>query len=119
MEDKTVFLEVFGDTPILRVLDFFVVNEDFDYSMKDIARHSEIGYATLKLIWPRLVDHEIVKQTRKVGKAKMYQLNHASKTVKMFRQLYWEVTKKEVHRFLKEEEEKERKSKKEKIELIT
>ncbi len=119
MEDKTAFLEVFGDTPILRVLDFFVINEDFDYSMKDIARHSEIGYATLKLIWPKLIVHGIVKQTRKVGKAKMYQLNHDSKTVKIFKQLYWEVTKKEVHQFLKEEEKKEKRSKKEKIELTT
>ena len=37
MENKTAFLEIFGDSPILRVLDFLVVNEDFDYSMTDIA----------------------------------------------------------------------------------
>ena len=33
MENKTIFLEIFGDSPTLRVLDFLIVNEDFDYSM--------------------------------------------------------------------------------------
>ena len=30
MENKTAFLSVFGGSPILRVLDFLVGNEDFD-----------------------------------------------------------------------------------------
>jgi len=47
MNNKTIFLEIFGDSPILRVLDFLVVNEDFDYSMTDIAVLSGIGYSTL------------------------------------------------------------------------
>lgn len=38
-----------GDTPILRVLDFFMIYEEFDYSMTDIAKHAGIGYSTLKL----------------------------------------------------------------------
>ena len=46
----------------------------------------------------------------------MYQLNDKNQAVIKFKAFYWEVTKKEVHRFLKEEE-KEVKSKKEKIKL--
>ena len=49
METKTAFLQVFGDSPMLRVLDFLIVNEDFDYSMTDIASQSGVGYSTLKL----------------------------------------------------------------------
>tara|TARA_Y100000031_G_C8158113_1_gene355559 strand:+ start:599 stop:802 length:204 start_codon:yes stop_codon:yes gene_type:complete len=45
----SAFLEVFGTSPILRVLDFLVINEDFDHSMTDIALHSGIGYATKTL----------------------------------------------------------------------
>ncbi len=117
MNDKTIFLTVFGDTPVLRVLDFLEVNDSFDYSMKDIAKHSAVGYATLKLFWPKLESYQIVKKTRKVGKAKMYRLNEKNPAVKMFKQLYWEVSKREVHRFLKEE--KEKRNKREKIELKT
>ena len=68
MEEKSVFLRIFGDTPILRVMNFLVVNEDFDYSKTDIAKH-----------------------TRDVGKAKMYQLNLGNPAVKKFRHFFWEI----------------------------
>lgn len=102
MENKTVFLEIFGDTPILRVLDFFVVNEEFDYSMTDIANLSGIGYSTLKLFWERLEREGIVTNTRTVGKAKMYRLNLANPIMKKFRDFYWETTKQHIHGKVKE-----------------
>jgi len=43
METKTAFLQIFGDSPVLRVLDFLIVNEDFDYSTTDIAEYSNVG----------------------------------------------------------------------------
>ena len=96
MEDKTIFLQVFGDTPILRVLDFLIVNEEFDYSMTDIAELSGVGYSTLKLFWPKLEEEKIVKLTRTIGNAKMYQLNSQNPVVKKFKELYWTVTKQKV-----------------------
>ena len=97
MENKTVFLEIFGDSPVLRALDFLVVNEDFDYSMTDIAKLSGVGYATLKLFWARLAKEGIIANTRTVGKAKMYRLNTANPVIKKFRDFYWETTKHSVH----------------------
>ncbi|MBI2546201.1 helix-turn-helix transcriptional regulator [Candidatus Woesearchaeota archaeon] len=97
MAIKTAFLQIFGESPVLRVLDFLVVNEDFDYSMTDIASLSGVGYSTLKLFWSRLEDTGIVKQTRIVGKAKMYRLNFDNPVVKKFRDFYWETTKAAVH----------------------
>jgi transposase len=93
MENKTVFLEIFGDSPILRVLDFLVVNEDFDYSMTDIANLSGVGYSTLKLFWGRLEKEGIIVNTRTVGKAKMYKLDFVNPVIKKFRDFYWETTK--------------------------
>jgi len=102
METKTAFLQVFGDSPMLRVLDFLIVNEDFDYSMTDIASQSGVGYSTLKLFWKKLEESKIVKQTRVVGKAKMYRLNFDNPVVKKFRDFYWETTKQAVHEEVKE-----------------
>ena len=104
MENKTAFLQIFGDSPILRVLDFLVVNGDFDYSMTDIAGLSGVGYSTLKLFWERLEKEKIVINTRTVGKAKMYKLNIANPVMKKFRDLYWETTKQRVHEKIREEE---------------
>ena len=94
---KTVFLEIFGDSPRSKVLDFLVVNEDFDYSMTDIASLSGVGYSTLKLFWNKLEKEKIVIQTRIVGKAKMYKLNLSNPIIKKFRDFYWETTKQKVH----------------------
>src|SRR3989344_8657642 len=74
MENESLFLKSFGDTPINRVLDFLIVHEEFDYAMKDIARLSGVGYATLKLFWGALERAGLVAMTRVVGKAKMYRL---------------------------------------------
>ncbi len=93
---KSLFLEVFGDSPVLRVMDFFMVSEDFDYSMSDIARNAGIGYSTIKLFWKNLVKNNIVTHTRNVGKAKLYALNKESEAVKNFKKFYWSVTKDET-----------------------
>ena len=102
MEIKSAFLQIFGDSPMLRVLDFLIVNEDFDYSMTDIASQSGVGYSTLKLFWKKLEESKIIKQTRLVGKAKMYRLNFDNPVVKKFRDFYWETTKQAVREEVKE-----------------
>lgn len=103
-EDKTAFLETFGDSPVLRVLDFLVVNEEFDYSMTDIAKLSGVGYATLKLFWQKLEEEGIVTNTRTVGRAKMYKINVNNQIMKKFRDFYWETTKYHVHQKMEKEE---------------
>ncbi len=92
----SAFLEVVGESPVFKVLDFLTVNDDFDYSMTDIAKLSEVGYATLKLFWPRLEDEKIILPTRTVGKAKMYKLNDTNIAVKKFKEFYWAITKEKV-----------------------
>ena len=92
----SVFLEVVGDSPVFRVLDFLTVNDDFDYSMTDIAKLSEIGYSTLKLFWPRLEREGIVIETRIVGRAKMYTLNKTNNSVKKFKEFYWALTRNKI-----------------------
>jgi len=100
MESPSLFLRIFGDSPVLRVMDFFMVYEDFDYSMKDISRKAGLGYATLKLFWPDLVKQRIVKQTRIVGKAKLFQLNLQNPVVQQFRKLYWASIKNKTEKLL-------------------
>ena len=94
MEEKSVFLETLGDTPILRVIDFLIVNDDFDYTMTEIAKHSKVGYSTLKLFIKNLEEKNIVVKTRTVGKAKLYKLNSKNTVVKKLKELYWDITKK-------------------------
>lgn len=99
---KSVFLEVMGDYPINRVLDFLVNFDDFDYSLTDIAKFSRVGYATLQLFWKDLEKAHIVVQTRTVGKAKMYKINKKNPVVKNFVKMYWTLVKKKNLEYIKE-----------------
>jgi len=82
MKEQTVFSTVFGDSPYIKVLDFFLDNDVYDYSKSDIAREAGISRITLESILSDLLSLGVVKQTRINGKAKMYQLSKDSELVK-------------------------------------
>ena len=103
MEDKSIFLDVFGDAPINRILDFLVIHEEFDYSMKDIAENAGVGYATLKLFWPKLEKSKIVVLTRTIGNAKLYKLNIKNKAAQRFKDFYWETARTQTEELLAKE----------------
>ena len=79
--DKSSFRLVFGDSPVVKVLDFLVDNQDFDYSLTDIAKGAEIAWSTLHQFWPEFVKLGIVLHTRKIGRAELYKLNGGSPLV--------------------------------------
>ena len=103
---KSVFLQEEGNTPKNRIWSFLIVHSEYDYSMKDIARYSKIGYTTLKEIWKEFKEKKIVVQTRAVGKAKMYRLNLKNPVVNKFIDYYWAVVDSAVRRENKIKEEK-------------
>jgi len=99
----SVFIESFGDSPINRLLDFFIIFGDFDYSLTDIASKANIGYSTLKILIKKLEKIGFVIQSRSVGKSKMYKLNTENKLVNKFINFYWDITKENIHGTILEE----------------
>ena len=87
----SVFLREQGDTPKNRIWSFLIVNQEYDYSMKDIAKHSGVGYTTLKRLFNDFKKKNLVVQTRMVGRAKMYKLNVNNPVVEKFMDFYWAV----------------------------
>jgi len=79
---NSIFINMVGDYPMTRILNFLLIFRDFDYSMSDIARESGVSWSTLNLLWPNLTKMKIIKMTRKVGRAKMYKLNAENILVK-------------------------------------
>ena len=82
MEEKSVFVQVFGEYPLIKVLDFLITFREFDYPLTEIAENSGVGWTTLHTFWPKLEKLEIVKQTRQIGRAKLYKLNQENPIVK-------------------------------------
>lgn len=86
-EEQSVLIEYFGDTPILRVIDFLLDNRLFDYSKKQIIDETGLSKATFYKYWGRLVELELVKITRSLGKTKLYRLNEQNPVVKKIKEV--------------------------------
>ncbi len=103
-ENKSIFLEYFGDTPKLRVLDFLIDNQMFDYPLTEIARGSNVSYNSLKMFFNKWIKHKIIIETRKVGKSDYYKINIDNSFVKNLIKLDWALCTSETPRALKSEE---------------
>lgn len=75
MKEKSLLLELTGELPLFRVIDFLVENKGMDFTKKDIIEGTKISRASLFNYWPQLEKHGIVKVTRQFGKTKLYTLN--------------------------------------------
>ena len=93
MKTETIFLEVFGNNPVMKALDFLISYQLFDYPLTEIAKKSEVSYSTLQTFWPRLEKNNIVKKTRRVGKSDLYKLNTDNPAIKQLIKLDWNLVK--------------------------
>lgn len=100
----SIFLKLEGNTVRNRILNFLIVYSEFDYSMKDIAKFSDVSYTALKEIWKEFIKRSIVVNTRNVGRAKMYKLNRENPQVEKFVDYYWSVVNSEVDKQLHKKE---------------
>ena len=88
LHGPSVFLEVMGDSPRNRILDFLLGEVGYDFTLKEIAKRSNVGYATIKRIWNHFVAAKLVKETRRIGKAVLYTYNIDSFNGKTLRKFY-------------------------------
>jgi len=75
MTEKSLLLNLTGDLPLFKIIDFLLDNKGMDFSKTDIAEGAEISRASLFNYWEELDKHNIVKVTRSFGKTKLYTLN--------------------------------------------
>lgn len=101
--DGSSFVLVMGNTPFIRVVDFLLENRPFDYSKTEIAKNAEVGWSTLHGIWKVLGKTQIVKQTRTVGKSKMYRLNEENPIVRKLIELDARITEMYADKIAEEE----------------
>ena len=63
------------NSPASKIMDFLLTNQDFDYSESDISKQTGVSARTIQRTLPYLVDENLVRRTRKSGKAFMYESN--------------------------------------------
>ena len=95
-ENKSVFLEFFGESPNSKIIDFLIGYHMFGYPLTEIAKNSRVSYSTLQTFWEKLEKNSIVIKTRRVGKSNLYKLNIENPAVQQLIRLDWVLTKKAI-----------------------
>jgi hypothetical protein len=107
--DSGPFERLFSGNAVAKILDFLISSQQFDYSEADIARYSGVSSKTVQREIPKLVGTKLVKQSRTVGNAKMYQLDkdntNKEGTGYLADRLSFALASEEIHKLLPEEQE--------------
>jgi predicted transcriptional regulator len=85
-QQKSLFLDMFGDTPFLRVVEFFLTYPDFDYTKSYVAKETGVSRITIEKIWKHLAKIGLIVKSRKLGKRIMWKLNKDSPKVRILMQ---------------------------------
>lgn len=106
--NDSIFLKTLGDYPALRIIDFLIESDMFDYPITDIAKNSNVHFQTFQKIWPRFVKERFVVKTRKLGNSYLYKINKDNPVMQKLV---------ELDKFLSKESNKEKGNSKNKKEL--
>lgn len=87
-DEKTLFRELFGDTPKIRVLEYLLEGRELDHSIGDIAEGAGINRVTLFRMWDEIQKSKIIVHTRDIGNAKLYKLNTSNQYVRILIELF-------------------------------
>jgi biotin operon repressor len=96
--DETLLLKYLGDSPTLRIIDFFLDNPLSDYSKNEIAKNLAMSRVTFFKYWKELEKSGALLITRKIGRATMYKLDRANDIVKQLIKLDMTISRKAMEK---------------------
>lgn len=102
LNNPSVFVEYFGSSPYIKVLDFIIEGQGFDYSMTEVARGAGVGWSAFTKVWEHMLAKNIIAPTRTIGNAKLFKLNTSNLIVKKLVQLDLELSKIASDQFIAE-----------------
>jgi len=98
---KTNFVQIMGDSPMNRVLDFLIENDRESWTMVEIRDNSKVGYSTLKIVLPRMLENNLVIINKTVGKSRLFIINKENPIIKKIYSLYNTINESEIKTFIK------------------
>lgn len=84
--NKNTPLESVFRNSIARILDFFILNDKFDYSPSEVSKTTDIPIRTVQRAIPHLNQRGLIKESRSVGNTTMYILNNEHPLVGVLKQ---------------------------------
>ncbi len=68
MEEPSVLLQLVGELPLFKIVDFLIENKGLDFTKEQIADGTGLSRASVFNYWEELEGRGIIKTTRKEGK---------------------------------------------------
>ena len=90
---KRMFKDIFGSSPQTKILDFLADHPDYDYSISEIAKHSQVSRPTVYKIKDILLKKGLIIHTRAQGNSPLYKLNLDNKLVQVILKFDFEIAK--------------------------
>jgi len=81
----SILVRTLGDSPKLRIIDFFLDNPLYDFTKKEVIEALGMSKQTFYKYFPDLEKQGIVVVSRKIGKAKLYRINLRHPLIEMLR----------------------------------
>jgi DNA-binding transcriptional ArsR family regulator len=104
-EYESILIKTLGDSPKLRIVDFFLDNPLFDFTKKEVIEALGMSKQTFYKYFPELEEYGVVKVSRRIGRAKLYRINLEHPLVSMLREyekkVSLQIAEKEVQRMRK------------------
>jgi len=85
-EYESILIKTLGDSPKLRIIDFFLDNPLFDFTKKEVIEALGMSKQTFYKYFLDLEKYGIVKVSRKIGRAKLYKINLEHPLIEMLRE---------------------------------
>jgi len=75
-EEAKGFLEkMFGGTPLIKSMDFFMAYPDFDYTKSFVSKEIGVSRMTMEKIWSELIKRKFIVKTKNLKNAVYYKFN--------------------------------------------
>jgi AraC-like DNA-binding protein len=85
-EHQSLLLKTLGDSPKLRIIDFFLDNPLFDFTKKEVIEALGMSKLTFYKYFKDVEAYGMVKVSRKIGRASLYKINFENPMVKMLKE---------------------------------
>ena len=87
MKEDSIFLDVVGDSPRMRILQYLIEGRDFDYTLTDML-NAGVSWGTLNSEFPKLLKLGIIIKVREIGRVKLYKINKENSIAKKLIEFY-------------------------------
>ena len=77
-----------GSNPLNKILDFLIENDNESWALVELRDQAEVGYSTLKVLIPKMLENGLIEIHKTIGKSSFYRINKKNPVVEKIYGVY-------------------------------